>query len=393
MQVNSTAANPGIGDLVIRGRCACGKRFRIIHAQLGSVVHCPACNRPIPISMSDIRGAIEEQSLIPLQDEFAQPRLALLIDHGELTMAPVDSTIGATGRMVENHEEALLVSAMRGWRYEGEKRRDRWRFFSGKRRGLSSILETPIRPVARPFMLDVAASFYFCGAAKNAINLLLTALACAFPAIVISMIGWGFGVIFGILLLIAVAYACAFFWSILVQTALGEDEIPWVNNEYASFGAIVQPAFALLIAGGICSVPAIIAAMAIPADDPSRMVGIVVGLAIGSVVWPGLMMAIAVGGFLMLLRPDWLVSTIVRIGPAYLVAWLAVVLSVGGGIWFSYMTELISGQTTGSRWADLLISAGMGLGEFLLHFYFGYVMFRTLGLLYRHFSKRFPWEP
>ncbi|MFN0135908.1 MAG: hypothetical protein ACKVS9_07290 [Phycisphaerae bacterium] len=391
--MNAAAGNTGVADLVIRGRCACGKRFRIIHATPGSVVHCPACNRPIPISISDIRGAIGDQSFIPLQDEATQPRMALLIDHGELTMASVGSSIGATGRVVVNHEEALLVSALQGWRYRGEERRSAWRWFSGKRRGLSSILESPIRPVARPFMMDVVASFFFCGAAKNAVNLLLTALACALPAVLIGLVGWRFGFIFAFLLLFTVAYTCAFFWSILMQTALGEDEIPWVSSEYASAGAIIEPAIALLIAGGICGAPAILAAVAIPSGDPARLGAVLVGLALGSLLWPGLMMAIAVGGFTMLLRPDWLIWTIVRIGPAYLVAWLAVLLSIGGGIWISYLAVLVSTQKTGNMTADGVISAGMGLSAFLVLFYFGYVMFRTLGLLYRHFSKRFPWEP
>ena len=29
---------------------------------------------------------------------------------------------------------------------------------------------------------------------------------------------------------------------------------------------------------------------------------------------------------------------------------------------------------------------------FVVNFYFGYVVFRTLGLLFRHFRARFPWK-
>jgi hypothetical protein len=97
--------------ILVRGRCACGRRYRIRNAQAGITVMCPACRRPIPITESDLRAAASDARLIPLQTETVEPLEAIPLDCGELMLAPEGSRPGLTGERMHSHEEAMLAEA------------------------------------------------------------------------------------------------------------------------------------------------------------------------------------------------------------------------------------------------------------------------------------------
>jgi hypothetical protein len=97
--------------ILVRGRCACGRRYRIRNAQAGITVMCPNCRRAIPITESDLRAAAADARLIPLQVEEVEPLEAIPLDCGELTLAPEGSRPGLTGERLHSHDEAMLAAA------------------------------------------------------------------------------------------------------------------------------------------------------------------------------------------------------------------------------------------------------------------------------------------
>ena len=97
--------------ILVRGQCACGKRYRIRNARPGITVMCPNCRRPIPITESDLRAAAADAQLIPLQAETVEPLEVIPLDCGELTLAPEGSRPGLTGERLHSHEEAMLAEA------------------------------------------------------------------------------------------------------------------------------------------------------------------------------------------------------------------------------------------------------------------------------------------
>lgn len=384
---------------VMRGRCACGRRFRVLNPRPGLVVNCPACARPITITDSDLRGHGMETPFIPLQTDTEQPREALLVDHGELQLAAAGSVLGLTGRVVENHEEALLVHALRGWNLREEQRGPTWlaRFAGSRVRGagLLGLLESPVATVPRSFIGDVAASFYFAGSVKNAINVLLTALAFVAPIFAYGVCGYPVNIFLIPFVAIVLGYAGVFLWSLVSITAGGDDEIPWVPETISGFGTLFAPIFATAIVALACLLPATIVAWAVPKADPLRPLYSTIALIFGSFVWPALTMAVAIGGFGMVFRPVWVVLSIIRIGPAYLVAWFVVAVALFGMVLCDAASETARGhlRSAGLSMGQYLLAAGvLSAAAFAVHFYFGYVMYRTIGLIYRHFHQRFPWQ-
>jgi hypothetical protein len=85
------------------------------------------------------------------------------------------------------------------------------------------------------------------------------------------------------------------------------------------------------------------------------------------------------------LRPDWLVRSLVGIGPLYIVPWLLVVVTVVGGYGLLAGMERMG---TIPFVGEILFTIAFAL----LALYLGYVIFRILGLLYRHFHARLPFD-
>jgi hypothetical protein len=96
-------------------------------------------------------------------------------------------------------------------------------------------------------------------------------------------------------------------------------------------------------------------------------------------------MSVALGGTILYMRPDWLVRCVAGIGPVYLFAWVLVVAVAGALIASGRYGEQIIGSS-------LLVRLVYRPASAFVELYLGYVLFRTLGLLYRHFQQRFPWR-
>jgi len=383
-------------QVVIRGRCACGKRFRIRNAQPGTIVTCPHCRRTISISDADLRIAAAGGRLVPLQPEQADALEGILLDKAELRTAAKGSQAGLTGRTELTHEEAALAAAL-----HGGARLPPHTAWGGAAQSADALAPQP-KQVPRLFLTDLLASYYFAGQRRNALVLLAVSLACSLPFLglellpyvwdllmAFSIAGIAIGVAFAIVCVVAVvlasAYVLQFCWRILAMTAGGDDEIPVHQASWSVWHDVIAPLFWVTAITCVCAMPAALLRTYGPPLGPLTTLLIVGALALGSFFWPVALMSYCVGGSIVYARPDWLLRCAVAIGPTYVLAWLQAMLAAGALIGFTQMATAVS------RW-PLVARLAYIVGGAFLTLYLGYVLFRTLGLLYRHFSHRFPWQ-
>ncbi len=359
--------------ILVHGQCACGKRYRIRNARAGITVMCPNCRRPIPITGSDLRAATADARLIPVQAEGVEPLEAIPLDCGELRLAGEGSYPGLTGQKVHSHEEAALAAAHGGLAFSATFEE----INPAPTLGARILIE--FEPGRRAFLYDLLASFYFAGVPSNAINILVTATACSlvvalqyllalFPIFLPLMIP-----IYGIVLL----YVIQFYWAVLKNTADNQDAIPWAQTDWSFWYDGFKPLVWMGIISFLCTLPRLsltwFGSPAVATDPTAGWIA----LAAGWFFWPVAVMSVGLGNTILFVRPDWLIRCVIGIGPVYLVAWVAVLLSVVGWYFFLQYWQIWI-------WIPIL--------GFAVNLYFDYVVFRTLGLLFRHFRARFPWK-
>ncbi len=234
------------------------------------------------------------------------------------------------------------------------------------------------------FLWDLLTSFCLAGSKSNAVNLLLTAVGCAVPALIsqIPILGCLALPLVLVLSVCVSLFVVHFYWSTLTRTAAGEDDIPVTQTDWTFWEDAIKPALWLLAITAICLGPAYYLHVRL-ADDPNHRLFVATALLAGSFFWPVAVMSVALGETLLFLRPDWLVRCIWGIGPVYLVAWLQILLTLG--FWYLFNRAERPLDQPGLR----LLAPIAGYAAEL---YFGYIVFRTLGLLFRHYRTRFPWK-
>ncbi len=327
---------------LLRGTCLCGRRYRIQNAYAGAVVNCPACRREIRVSEADLGLAASDEGLIPVQEAVEPLPAPEAVDHGAAVPAP-----------------ATAAPSQPWW--------------------VEVLLELEAPAGQRSFADDLLASFYFAGSLRNALNVLLNAVACSLcmlPLLLLFPFG-PFMLLGAIPYLFIAIYMIQFCWSVLRETAAGEDVIPWAPSDWSLWEDCFKPVFWLLAIGAMCSLPAWAVEWLAPPNAPWFDAASLAALLGGWFFWPAAVMSVAVGETLLFLRPDWLLRCIAGIGPAYLLMWaLSMLLLTGWRLVY---------ETAGSLAIVPLVSP-------LMNLYLGYVLFRALGLLFRHFRERLPWR-
>ena len=376
-------------EVLVRGKCACGRRYRIRHARPGSIVTCPNCRRTIAITDADLRIAAGEECLVPLQPEQAEQLEAILIDDVDLRPAAAGSREGLTGLTEATHDDAALSMAM-----HGSAR------FQSTAEPPSAAAEAAARkrgitPSARnAFLADLWASFYFAGKSRNAMTVLAMGLGCSAPLVYVAFVqvfvrSMALSLLLFVLALlisaVVVVSVVQFYWRTLTMTAGGEDDIPVAEPDWGFWDDVLRPVVWVVVITALCALPALAVRRFFPSAGPNAVILQVAAGAAGSLFWPVAVMSVSIGQSIMFVRPDWLLRCMLGIGPVYLVAWLQVMAVAAALIW-SVVYSPMPGY-----WPLPMQLVGMVAGM-VLALYLGYVLFRTLGLLYRHFHSRFPWR-
>jgi hypothetical protein len=236
----------------------------------------------------------------------------------------------------------------------------------------------------RSFLHDLLLSFCLGGRPQNFLALGAMTVACALP----SMIGaipylpcFVSPVVFLGVILVSL-YVITFYWRTITLTAEDEDDIPLVETNWDIWDDAIQPALRLAAVTVFCLGPAVATQHWYP--DATSKPWLIGGLAVlGALLWPIAVMSVALGGSLGYLRPDWLIRAIIGIGPVYLLAVLLLLITL---VLWHVAGKLPDPGSYPFPWALCAPLASYGI-----ELYFGYIVFRTLGLFYRHFRQRLPW--
>ncbi|MCG3125251.1 MAG: hypothetical protein CHACPFDD_00067 [Phycisphaerae bacterium] len=368
----------------IQIRCVCGKRYRVKNAQVGFRASCPSCGSLIEVTPADLVTGFTDDGLIRMSDDAGEARDAILVSPEPIRLAGKGAQPGLTGAIKYTSEDALLSAALTG--------RAPATFGGGPGATLTTS-EPP--PAVRTFVGDLFSSFLLAGNRNNAIYLAIGAAWCTALIIVTMLIPFIFKpiVIPGIVLLFI--YLSQSYWQVLRMTAQGDDEIPWFASDLDLTEDVVRPTFWVGLVSLFCSTPAMIFASYAQASisGPALHAGVALFLLAGWFFWPVALMSIAIGQSVWFLRPDWLVRCVVAIGPSYALAWLLAAAVVVGGVqaleWVGWLASLTFGLHWSIRLLALFVFPAVTSS---VSIYLGYVLFRTIGLLYRHHGQRFPWR-
>ena len=123
--------------------------------------------------------------------------------------------------------------------------------------------------------------------------------------------------------------------------------------------------------------------------SPNTLALSLVLLALGWFFWPVAVMSYAMGRSFAYLRPDWLVRCVYGIGPVYLIAWVLVMGTIAAWYGFYIGIGLLDNLPL---WGKGLLAIVVSPLAACVNLYFGYVLFRMIGLLFRHYRTRFPWK-
>jgi hypothetical protein len=352
----------GPTEIVVRGKCACGRRYRVRNAREGAVVTCPACGRTITITRADLRCAEAGAQLIPLQPEQTELREAVPLDDAVLWPAPPGSRPGLTGRRVFDHDEALLHAAMHPELSEP---------------GEAAPACKPAGPALfSSFLYDLLSGLALCASVLNAMAVLAMAGMLILSSLVFAYIPF-FGLISqGVL----AAYLIAFFWHVMLVTADGQDELPLVWSDFSWWDDALRPLLYMVL----LSVLILPAWIVLGGEGPFYRPWLWWLVLPCSFIWPMAVLSVAVGRSLAFLRPDWLLLSIWRCRAPYVLVWLVFCAQFAQDYAVGAVTQRVSGVPLAERWIVPAVAQ-------VLQVYMGFVLFRGIGLLYRYFGSRFPW--
>lgn len=377
----------------VRGVCSCGQRVRIKNARPGLQVACPRCRRPIVIGVGLYDDARDGAGgLIAMPRDPEELREAVPVDTGTITLARDDARPGVTGRVTYTHDDEVVASALSGGTYAT--------YLGGAREaGVEAEVRRPGGIVG--YLRDFFLSFAFAGNARAAATVLVTGLCFGLLGALISFgfanAGAFLSFVVGVPLLAAAfmlnLMILAFFWNILEQTIAGKDDEIGLGVDLDVWHTFVRPALILLFFSLASFLPGATAWGMAQVVPPENMNPVALGFFIFFLVlqlaiwflWPIMVVSYCVGETIAILRPDLLVRCIIGVGWSYPVVWLLASGIAAAWALSDLLTALLHGRFPGSQYVAAFCS------EFLT-IYLGYALFRGIGLVYRHFRHRFPWQ-
>jgi len=233
-----------------------------------------------------------------------------------------------------------------------------------------------IQEKKHPFWKDLLASFALCFDAGNVVILL----------IIVFMHFWivllSFGGILGFFGQILVyGYLCAFYQSIIGDTASGEDKLPntMVSNILDDLLLPLVRFIATWFAALIPTIAAHITALFLGVSVPSWLSTALVLL--GCAFWPVIILAVSIGGGFSGLWPHVIIRTALAAPLAYGAIGVTLAIAVG----LMSLPELVPASWLPASFWTLHTING------ILSAYAAIVAMRAIGLYYRHFKHKFPW--
>jgi hypothetical protein len=378
--------------ILVRDVCTCGRKYRVKNPTAGFSFNCPDCGQKIEISQADILLAEPLDSIEPTPElapssEPEEPLDVIPVNDVELRLADHGSREGDAGKVGYDSADAQLRAAL------------------SPRALLNSTVDddldhfSPIQArerVKHSFLGDVFMSFALAGIPSNIPKLGASALAAGLIYVIGQFLRESLGntlfvnwVVIVLLLfptLFVFVYVMQLYWHVLELTAGGEDELDWSQPDWDFWSDFVVPTFMLGVVTLCCTLPGELFVHYSSLASPMKEIwGMGINVAC-LFFWPVAIMSIAVGHSFFFLRPDWLIRCVVAVGPAYLIVWGLLAATITA--WVLLTTVDFTFGIGGP--AGVLLRILTPLIGMAVNVYLGYVVFRTLGLIFRYHREKLP---
>jgi hypothetical protein len=249
---------------------------------------------------------------------------------------------------------------------------------------------TPVKTTFREDLLRLLAPIHSIGDGFIFFFLLIISIAMN-----LNVPGGGIFLLMGRIM--ASGYFCAYMFSVIVETAGGEDKLPSLPGVTSYWEDIVRPYLCSLASFIYAFLPMLVAAavygykyLALQWEgedavfDPQGFRLIVILGIVGLFIWPMVILGLALGDNLATIRPDLVFRSIIgTIGP-YSVCCACLYLCAMVMIWSERSFRAATGDSMG-----MMVLRGIGgqVGALCLSLY----GMRLMGLLYRHYKHRLAW--
>lgn len=312
---------------------------------------------------------------------------AVILHSGELRLADEGSRPGLNRKEIYDNADAATDRALRG--AASPTRPVEWQVPTSSPYHWAERWLTAGNTPSRGFAADLLASLWLGGSVRNLVIAVVQSIILTVCVWFVSLTLTGLGLLGLIVGLAGAGFAIgqvlAFYSNVLWSTARGDDDIELLDDRWTYMEGLFVPLARIVVITLVYWLPVIVAQHYIPADAGNRTMLLTGALLVSTGLWPMAVLLVWMGGSLTYLRPDHVIVSIARIGPVYVFAW-GVVLMTFLAWWFSL--NAIFAQAPKGWFGYLVVPLWLTAGCF----YFGFVLFRTLGVIYRHFGQRLPWK-
>ena len=330
----------------IEATCQCGARFRLPDSAAGKRARCKRCGASVTIPSHDLYAISEpERSAGDSETRLAPPPLPVASPHHPDDTATTHLRSGESG---SGSREAAFDELSRG----------------------------------RTFRQDLLDSFVFLLEPANAVTIGALALMLVVAQGIGAMVPIG-----GLLVKMAAgAYAGAFCFAVLLETASGEDDLPTVMIKDLR-DDLVGPALEFAGSWLVVAWPALVLQGLIAADVVAVPDLVVTGLFVaGAFFWPAVVLMVAIGNGLSGLWPHSVIRTVMAAPASYLAIWC--VLLVAALLLWVPNSDAFASFVINASPARVMILEAVNI---VLSLIVAVIAMRVIGLFYRHHKHRFPW--
>lgn len=195
--------------------------------------------------------------------------------------------------------------------------------------------------------------------------------------------------------LVSMGLLSAYFFAVVLEAAGGERGLPGLNEWEGLWESAAVPALTFVGVSVVMALPAIAAYFLLPrfgvSDEVATGGALVLGVG-AALLWPVAILVVALGDFASIIRVDMLVRTAIAAPLAYLVVLVMVGASFGlQGFASDAIAAAMAPEDSDAEGASMLGFGGQVLVQ-VVSLYCSLVAMQAIGLYYRHYSDRFPWD-
>lgn len=339
-------------ETVLTERCACGVKIRYLPKHVGRTVKCRSCGGGVTLAGPDDPPNWDD--VVPDEDD-GDDAGAYGVTTPAVKMPGM--SVEAQARLAADKPAPTITPPARLLGRESQIKERR----------------------KRGFWKDAGRTFAFWKKPESAIALVVVTALLLIRSVA------GHIPILGLILWIGITgMVWGFYLEVIRYTAGGDDDLPDPSAWENFWESGVMPIVRLMAVTGACAIPAVAVALAGLGETPAAAAA-----GFGLFLWPVGMLAASIGGAGAAVRLDLLVRTIASAFLPYLGVWF--MLLVAG---VATSVSLLEGMGVLPGFLERAMAMGFGATVVTVFTgaYTSIITMKLIGLYYRHYSDRFPWD-